>query len=101
MNLPDIFVIQLARFHYLGAGGVVKVETKVHVPVNGLDAADFLEGAERGEHVFDLFAVVNHYGATPRTGLWLFTVFCIVAYTSTCVCVRCRPLLRAGITCSS
>ena len=78
MNLPDIFVIQLGRFHYTAAGGEVKVETKVHVPLNGLDAADFIVGAPREEYVFDLFAVVNHYGATPRIGLWLFTVFCIV-----------------------
>ena len=51
-------------YGYSSGGGVEKLSTLVDFPIDGLDFKPFLlDKGEDGEtHIYDLFAVSNHYG---------------------------------------
>jgi len=63
-KLPMILVVHLKRFHYTGYKSG-KVDTLVDFPVRGLDLSRYVlcHAEFKGKHLYDLFAVSNHYGS--------------------------------------
>jgi len=74
-SLPSVLVVHLKRFSTQGLSRR-KLDTFVDFPIQGLNLADFClqsiaEG--RGDAVYDLLAVSNHYGSTSSGH---YTAFC-------------------------
>eukprot|EP01028_Stygiella_incarcerata_P007492 TRINITY_DN3102_c0_g1_i1.p1 TRINITY_DN3102_c0_g1~~TRINITY_DN3102_c0_g1_i1.p1 ORF type:complete len:958 (+),score=216.20 TRINITY_DN3102_c0_g1_i1:428-2875(+) len=62
-HLPKLLVIHLKRFQYTRIWRD-KLETPISFPVNGLDMSPWIvdEEAKRKSHLYDLYAISNHYG---------------------------------------
>ncbi len=76
-NLPDVFIVHLKRFKYRGGmgmfmgGGSDKISSYVDFPTQDLDMTPYVL-SKNGNHVYDLYAVTNHYG---RSGYGHYTAF--------------------------
>ncbi|CAH9117014.1 unnamed protein product [Cuscuta europaea] len=62
-RLPDILVFHLKRFSY-SRWLKNKLDTFVNFPVHNLDLSKYVKSklASEGSHVYELFAISNHYG---------------------------------------
>ncbi|XP_020247704.1 ubiquitin carboxyl-terminal hydrolase 9-like [Asparagus officinalis] len=63
-RLPEILVVHLKRFSYSRCMKN-KLDTFVNFPVHGLDLSQYVKhnsDAARQTHVYELYAVSNHYG---------------------------------------
>ncbi|RAL53471.1 hypothetical protein DM860_007143 [Cuscuta australis] len=62
-RLPDILVFHLKRFSY-NRWMKNKLDTFVNFPVHNLDLSKYMKSknASEGSHVYELFAISNHYG---------------------------------------
>ncbi|XP_046440466.1 ubiquitin carboxyl-terminal hydrolase 19-like [Daphnia pulex] len=61
-RLPEILTIQLKRFSFRNLMWRDKIDQKVHFPVEQLDLSPYLSSITEHGAVYDLYAVVNHYG---------------------------------------
>ena len=59
-RLPDILVVHLKRFSF-NRGFRGKLDIFVDFPMTKLDLSKYV-APEEGGHVYDLYAVSNHYG---------------------------------------
>lgn len=57
-SLPDILIISLKRFTNFNK----KIHVLVNVPLDKLDLSKYVEGYNKYENIFELFAVCNHQG---------------------------------------
>ncbi|XP_048874257.1 ubiquitin carboxyl-terminal hydrolase 4-like isoform X2 [Brienomyrus brachyistius] len=60
-SLPRILVVHLKRFSYNRCWRD-KLDTVVDFPIRNLNMSEFVCNPKAGRHVYDLFAVSNHYG---------------------------------------
>lgn len=60
-RLPKVLIVQLKRFQYTRYYRD-KIETLVDFPLTGLDVTQFIASVDKGQHVYDLFAISNHMG---------------------------------------
>ncbi|PIN10414.1 Ubiquitin C-terminal hydrolase [Handroanthus impetiginosus] len=62
-RLPDILVFHLKRFSY-GRWLKNKLDTFVNFPIHNLDLSKYVKSkdASEGSHVYELYAISNHYG---------------------------------------
>eukprot|EP00897_Mesotaenium_endlicherianum_P006759 jgi/Mesen1/6110/ME000310S05199 len=60
-RLPDVLVVHLKRFSY-NRYVKTKLDTMVHFPVHDLDLTDHVLRKDGRAHVYELFAVSNHFG---------------------------------------
>ncbi|XP_051115413.1 ubiquitin carboxyl-terminal hydrolase 9-like [Andrographis paniculata] len=62
-RLPDVLVFHLKRFSY-SRWLKNKLDTFVNFPIHNLDLNKYVrsKGASEGSHVYELYAVSNHYG---------------------------------------
>nr|GME00539.1 ubiquitin carboxyl-terminal hydrolase 9 [Ipomoea batatas] len=63
-RLPDILVFHLKRFSY-SRWLKNKIDTFVNFPIHNLDLSKYVKSktASEGAHVYELFAISNHYGS--------------------------------------
>lgn len=62
-RLPHTLIIQLKRFSFRNFIWRDKIDKMVEFPVRGLDLSPYTKiGADKSPPVYDLYAVVNHYG---------------------------------------
>eukprot|EP00803_Ostreobium_quekettii_P004679 evm.model.scf_1805EXC.1 EVM.evm.TU.scf_1805EXC.1 scf_1805EXC:11972-19110(-) len=73
-ELPEILVIQIKRFENRGNGeGWERNSMLVEFPIEGLDMSPYVAIKQDTEPVYDLYAVLNHYGSV-RMGH--YTAYC-------------------------
>ncbi|CAA0843231.1 Ubiquitin carboxyl-terminal hydrolase 9 [Striga hermonthica] len=62
-RLPDILVFHLKRFSY-SRWLKNKLDTFVNFPIHNLDLSKYVKsgGMEEGSHLYELYAISNHYG---------------------------------------
>ncbi|KAG9454564.1 hypothetical protein H6P81_007468 [Aristolochia fimbriata] len=60
-RLPDILVFHLKRFSY-SRYMKNKLDTLVNFPIHNLDLSKYVKQKEAESHVYELYAVSNHYG---------------------------------------
>ncbi len=80
-SAPRVLIIQLKRFEYDGS----KNDARVDFPITGLDLAPYISAPQQQTNntssLYDLYAVVNHFGSTGAGHYG--TVIVIVAVTVT------------------
>jgi ubiquitin C-terminal hydrolase len=60
-TLPDILVVHLKRFSY-SRYLKNKLDTFVNFPIRNLDLSKYVKSKDGQPHVYDLYAISNHYG---------------------------------------
>lgn len=59
--LPDILVVHLKRFSY-SRYLKNKLDAFVNFPIRNLDLSKYVKGKDGQSHVYELYAISNHYG---------------------------------------
>lgn len=60
-KLPDILVVHLKRFSY-SRYLKNKLDTFVNFPIGNLDLSKYVKSKDGQSHVYELYAISNHYG---------------------------------------
>lgn len=79
---PQRLIIQFKRFERIG-NFTRKITQKVVFPIEGLDMSEYVSVHNRGEHIYDLYAISFHsgspqgghytaYSKNPINGMWYY-----------------------------
>ncbi len=59
---PNVLIIGLKRFNFHGSAA--KINKKIDLPFEDLDLSNYVDGYDKTESKYDLFAFINHTGST-------------------------------------
>lgn len=79
-SVPEFLIVHLKRFsHTRGMFGGRKIDKLVSFPVEGLDLThQLLSNTDKKKHIYDLYAVSNHFGSLGGGHYTAFAKNCIL-----------------------
>ena len=79
-SAPDYLIVHLKRFsHSRGMFGGRKIDKLVSFPTEGLDlSSQLLSNKENKKHVYDLYAISNHFGSLGGGHYTAYTKNCLL-----------------------
>lgn len=63
VRTPNLLAVQFVRIKHFG-NTTTKAEDRIEFPIEGFDISPWVMNNQEGPQVYDLYAVVNHYGNT-------------------------------------